>query len=178
MAYAAPQQVVDEIGLDETAQLLGDEQRLLTSALLQDAIGVAAGGLWTGEPTEPEMAAALAAHGRLARELDNTSNYMDGYLRGAVALPLKPADANAGTLQKCCVALTRCELADDTDNATDRMDERCKTWRAWLKDVQAGRVSLVGVDGQEVAGPGRTRSGQARSVYAWPGSAPNWSGRP
>lgn len=178
MPYATPQQVIDDIGLDETTQLLADEQRVLTSALLQDAIAVAAGGLWTGEPTADETAAALAAHGRLARELENTSNYMDGYLRGAVSLPLSAADANAGTLQKCCIALTRCELADDTDNATERMDERCKTWRAWLKDVQAGRVSLVGADGVEVAGPGRTRSGQARSVYAWPGYSPNWNGRP
>ncbi len=165
--YATPQRFIQAYGLEETTQLLADEERTLTSVLLLDAIAVASGGGWSGTPTAEEMAAAQAAYARITRELEAASNYMDGYLRGAVTLPLEVTDANAGTLEKCCCALTLCELADDTDNATDRMDERCKTWRAWLKDVQAGRVSLIGGGGEAVPGRSRVRTGQAVSGFAW-----------
>lgn len=175
MAYATASQFLSKFGLAETSALLADEQRLLTEQLLQDAIAVAANGYWTGDPTEAEQAAAAAALARLERQLVTVSNVMDGYLRSAVMLPLAPADANAGTLEECCLALARCELADDTDNATERMDDKCKVWRAWLKDVQAGRAGLVGSTGEAVAERGRTRSGQAHSQYAWAGFPPTWS---
>lgn len=163
MPYATPAQYTSRFGLDEAAQLLGDEQALLTSTLLQDAIN----GTWTGTPSVAEQAAATAALARLTRQLLVCSNTMDGYLRAAVALPLAAGDANAGTLEDCCMALTRCALADDADNATERMDKAAETWRTWLTDVARNRVQLVGATGAAVPSSGGVRTGQAGSSYAW-----------
>jgi len=169
MAYATPARFIESFGLDETVQYLSDEQRLLTGQLLLDALA----GSWTGSPSEEEKAAALAAVARLTRKLDTQSNLMDGYLRPAIVLPLSPADANAGTLEECCLALTRCAVADDTDNATERMDECCKGWRTWLRDVSVGKAKLAGADGQAVAPSGGARSGQARTGYDWASFRPS-----
>lgn len=174
MTYATPSRFIQEYGLDDTVQLLSDEQRLLTGPLLLGAMAVAVGGEWTGSPTGDEQAAAVAGLARLQRKLDSAANFMDGYLRTVVALPLPADDANASTLEDCNCALTRCLLADDTDNATERMDKTCSDWRAWLKDVQAGRVTLVasgsgnGVSpGDALSSSGRVRHGQASSKFDW-----------
>lgn len=169
MAYATPAAFIAKHGLEEAAQLLADEQGLLTATLLTDAISVAANGYWTNDPSEAEMAAAQAALARLNRQIATTSNYMDSYLRSAVALPLSADDANAGTLEDCCVALVRCGLADDSDNATERSDKQAEQWRAWLKDVAKGLVQLVGPSGQPVPANAKsgTRSGQAATGVNW-----------
>lgn len=165
MPYATPAQFIAKFGLDETVQLLADEQRLLTTQLLLNAMA----GVWTGAPSQAEQDAAAAALARLLRQLAVSSNTMDGYLRSAVTLPLAEGDANAGTLEDCCLAMARCGLADDSDNATDRMSKTCDTWRAWLRDVAAGRVHLAGENGQAPPSTARFRSGQASSSFNWPG---------
>lgn len=167
MPYATPSQVIAEFGLREITQLLTDEQNLLTEQLLLDAIAVAAGGAWTGTPAQADKDAATAALARFNRKLDTMSNFMDGFLRNAVTLPLAANDANAGTLNECCMALSRGGLSDDPDNATERMDEVCATWRAWLRDVSRGTVQLVNPAGTTVPGKSRIRSGQANSAYDW-----------
>lgn len=176
MAYATPQRFIREYGLEETTQLLADEQQLLTSQLLSDALSVATGGVWTGSPSAADMAVAVAALDRLTRKLATSANFMDGYLRAVVTLPLAADDANASTLEDCNAALARCLLADDADNATERMDKCCDQWRVWLRDVQAGRVALVTSAGAEVAGRGRIRSGQATTGYNWGAFPPTWGG--
>jgi phage gp36-like protein len=115
------------------------------------------------------MLAATAALARLERQIVTTSNTMDGYLRSAVSLPLAAEDANAGTLEDCCLALVRCGLADDSDNATERSDECCKQWRTWLKDVARGLVQLVGAGGAVVPANARSgaRFGQAATGVNW-----------
>lgn len=164
MAYATPAQFISQFGLEETTQLLQDEERLLTAQLLKDAMA----GSWTGTPTVDEQAAATNALARLTDKLTSTSNFMDGYLRAVVTLPLADDDANAGTLKDCCLAFTRCGLADDCDNSTERMLDNCSTWRAWLKDVSARRVQLVAPSGATPAGvTGSVRGGQASSGYCW-----------
>jgi phage gp36-like protein len=165
MPYATPARVIQEFGLEEVTQLLQDEQRLLTSTLLLDALAA----VFAGTPSPAEQAAATAGVLRLNRKLETVSNMMDSYLRGAVALPLALDDANAGTLEECCVALVRCGLADDTDNATERMDKCCDQWRVWLKDVARGVVQLVSATGQPVPANSHsgTRSGQAVTGYDW-----------
>lgn len=165
MPYATPAQFIAKFGMDETVQLLADEQQLLTAQLLRDAMA----GAWTGSPSQAEQDAAIAALARLTRELKNQSNFIDGYLRSALTLPLAEGDANAGTLEDCCLALARCGLADDSDNATERMTKTCDTWRAWLKDVAAGRAHLAGEGGEAPAATARFRSGQANSSFAWSG---------
>lgn len=169
MPYATPTQFHQKFGLDETTQLLADEQQTLTSLLLTDAIAVLAGGGWTGAPSQANKDAANAALARLTRQLAVSSNLMDGYLRSVVSLPLAVQDANSGVLEDCCLALARYALADDCDNATDRMAEADAKQRAWLKDVQAGRVQLVTDAGAAVAGGGRIKTGQASSAYNWGG---------
>lgn len=168
MPYATPQRFIQEYGLEETTQLLADEQQLLTSQLLSDALA----GAWTGTPSAAEQAAANAAKDRITRKLLTVSNFMDGYLRGAVSLPLSAGDANAGTLEECCIAIAREGLADDSDNVTERIETVADRWRAWLKDVQSGKVVLVTASGEEVAGRGRVRTGQAVSGFDWGGFPP------
>ena len=167
MPYAIPSAYIQRFGLDEAVQMLADEQQLLTSQLLLDAIAVEAGGDWTGTPTADEIAAAQSSLARLESQLQSSSNFMDGYLRAAVSLPLSADDANAGTLADCCLALSRVGLCDDTDNATDRMDKTADGWRAWLKDVAARRVQLIGAAGEAPAPGGGMRSGQAASNFHW-----------
>jgi phage gp36-like protein len=165
MPYATPQQVIQNYGLKEITQLLTDEQNLLTEQLLTDAIA----GAWTGDPSAEDIAAAEAALERFTRKIETVSNFMDTYLQRAVTLPLSADDANIGTLNECCMALVRCGLSDDPDNATDRMDECCDKWRTWLKDVAKGTAQLVKPDGETLPTKSRVRSGQAYSRYNWHG---------
>lgn len=161
MAYATPADFVQAFGLDETCMLLMDEERLLTTELLVAGLReLAAGG------TVMDDVAAQALE-RLTRRLHNTSNLMDGYLGSAVSLPISSAKPELmGVLQECCLALARCALSDDPDNATDRMDAACSNWRQWLRDVAAGKIKLVDADGSVAAG-GRTVHGNVPSAYNW-----------
>lgn len=167
MPYASATQYIQKFGLDETTQALADEQNTLTAQLLTDAIAVSLGGAWTGSPAQADKDVATACLARLDRQLVVSSNYMDGYLRSAVTLPLAAGDANAGVLEDCCLALVRYGLADDSDNMTERMEKAFEQWRAWLRDVQAGRAELVSSTGALVATKGRVRTGQAVSGFDW-----------
>lgn len=164
MPYTTPAAYLQRFGLAEAVDLLSDEQRLLTATLLQDAIA----GTWSGTPSAAEQAAATDALQRMQRQIDVSCAFIDGYLAAVATLPLPPGTAQAGTLAECALALTRFDLADDSDNATDRIDEAAKTWRTWLRDVSAGKVQLVATDGGTGStGTGRVRSGQAASTYDW-----------
>lgn len=174
MPYATPERFIESYGLDETVQLLADEEGLLTAQLLKDALA----GSWTGTPSQDERDAATAALSRFTRKLETQSNFMDGYLRPAVVLPLSPGDANAGTLEECCLALTRCALTDDSDNSTEQSDSCCKRWNSWLRDVSQGKAKLAGENGQAVPQSGGTRVGQTVSRYDWPGHGLRSWGRP
>lgn len=160
MAYATPAQYVQAFGLSEALQMLQDEEQTLTPEALRAGLAALAAGAAVVDDT------AAASLERLQAKLDNTSNLMDGYLRSAVTLPLTTGQL-LGTLQECCLALTRCLLADDSDNATERMDKCCDNWRAWLKDVAAGKVKLVDSDGEELGGgsSGRVVTGYVAPAY-------------
>lgn len=160
MAYATPAQYVQAFGLSEALQMLQDEEQTLTPEALRAGLAALAAGAAVVDDT------AAASLERLQAKLDNTSNLMDGYLRSAVTLPLTTGQL-LGTLQECCLALTRCLLADDSDNATERMDKCCANWRAWLKDVAAGKVKLVDSDGEELGGgsSGRVVTGYVAPAY-------------
>lgn len=161
MAYATPADFVQAFGLDETCMLLMDEARLLTA----DALAAGLEALARGDAVAD--ATAAQALGRLRVRLHNTSSMMDGYLGSAVSLPIGGAGAALmGVLQECCLALARCALSDDPDNATERMDKACDNWRQWLRDVAAGKIKLVDADGTVAAG-GRTLHGQVPSAYNW-----------
>jgi phage gp36-like protein len=167
MSYATPQRFVEQFGITEASQLLMDTQRQLKPELLQAAM---AGSLpaVSATVTQAMLDAATAALAHLVRKLATSSNFMDGYLRSVVQLPLAADDANAGTLEECCMCLTRVSLAVDADNATERMDKLGDQWRTWLKDVSAGRVQLVRSDtGQGPATTHRVKSGQAATGFNW-----------
>lgn len=168
-SYATPHQYIARYGKAEAVQLLSDEDRLLTDALLEQALQRYDGGVWTDTTVSTDQQqAATRALDRLTRQLGTASRFMDGYLRSAVTLPIAAGDANASTLEDCCLALTRCGLADDSDNATDRIDKCCETWRQWLRDVAAGRIKLVTPTGVEVpTSARRVLSGQVRSGFDW-----------
>jgi len=175
MPYATPERFIESYGLEETVQLLADEEKLLTAQLLKDALA----GSWTGSPSQEEKDAATAAVARFTRKAETQSNFMDGYLRPAVVLPLSPEDANAGTLEECCLALVRCALSDDADNSTEQMVGCCKDWRTWLRDIANGKVKLAGAGGQAVPQSGGTRTGKSKTLYQWPGHAIGpWRERP
>lgn len=163
MAYATPADYVQAFGIEEARLRLLDEERALTA----EAFAAGLEAIEKGEPVTDEVAARALA--RLTRKLDNASNYMDGYIGNAATLPLTGiAQGMIGALQECCLALTRCAISDDTDNATERMDKRCDTWRTWLKDVAAGKVKLVDAAGDVPAGGGgKVLIGSAPSAYNW-----------
>ena len=99
--------------------------------------------------------------------LATSSNFMDGYLRAVVTLPLSDDDANAGVLRDCCLALTRCSLADDADNYTDRMAALAAQWTKWLEDISKGRIKLVLADAAQAPESFRVRHGKAKSGFDW-----------
>ena len=103
-SYATPEQYIARYGLDEAVQLLTDEEHLLTKQLLMDHVS----GYWTGNPTGPEKEAAAAALTRLKRQIAVSANFMDGYLRSAVTLPLSPERSVASVpLARSTVACVR-----------------------------------------------------------------------
>lgn len=169
MPYATPTRFITSVDAEEAARLVIDIGRVLTASLLQQAVAVAAGtGDWDAGATMPQRVIAMAAHDTLVRKLANTSNYMDGYLRSAnITLPLPAGDANAGTLEDCCVALTRDELAGDADVSTEAIVDRAERWRKWLRDVAAGRTKLILDGGTEVAASSSVRTGQAKTGFDW-----------
>lgn len=160
-AYATLAEYVQEFGLEETCQLLRDEgDDLLTPELLREGIA----DEYSSERTADERAACDRAMARLSAMLDQTSRYMDGYLRANVRLPLLQADIDQTPLKTCCLALTRCSLQDDPDNATDLQEKRCKSWYDWLRDVSTGRVRLLP---PPVASGRRVLWGKVDSGYDW-----------
>jgi phage gp36-like protein len=165
MSYATAQDFITEFGLTEATQLLADEEQLLTADLLKAAVA----GSFPGGTPAADQAAGNAAKLRLERKLTSSTSVMDGYLRAVMALPLPAGHASAGVLMECCLALTRCALADDTDNATERMDDCCKTWRTWLRDVSSGKVLLVAADGTAAPRKCRVFSGPVVSQFDWQG---------
>lgn len=168
MAYTTPSRYCEEFGFDEVRGQLLDEGRVLTVVMLQAVLAVVAGASWPAEITVPERIVAMAAHDRLVRKLTNVSNYMDGYLRAAVALPLPPGDAALGTAEECCLAIARDELASDSDMSTDLIVKRADRWRKWLVDISNKTVQLVSSTGAPVAsGGGKVLTGQAKSRYDW-----------
>jgi phage gp36-like protein len=167
MPYATPQRFIEQFGITEVTQLLMDDQRQLKPELLQAAMAGTLPAVSAGV-TQAMLDAATKALARLVHKLATTSNFMDGYLRAMVQLPLSADDANAGTLEDCCLALTRFNLASDADNATERMDDLAAGWKKWLLDIAKGNVQLVRSDtGQGPATTHRVRTGQAATGFNW-----------
>lgn len=169
MAYTTPERYCEEAGFDEVRGQLLDDGRVLTVDLLKQALIVAAGGVWPDATTLPERLVAMAAHDTLLRKLTNVSNFMDGYLRAVVDLPLTPGDTALGTLEDCCVALARDEMSSDSDISTELVVTRAARWRKWLVDISNKTVALVSTsaDSSTSFGSGKVLTGQAKSGFDW-----------
>ncbi|WP_174977032.1 phage protein Gp36 family protein, partial [Burkholderia aenigmatica] len=106
-AYATLTEYVQEFGLEETSQLLRDEEsELLTPELLREGVA----GEYAPDRTDDERATCDQAMARLTSMLAQSSRFMDGYLRANVRLPLDQADIDQTPLKTCCLSLTRCSL--------------------------------------------------------------------
>lgn len=166
MTYATAARYCEEFSYPEARTQLRDDQGLLTAELLRVAV---AGTAWPAGTTPEAQAVATAAVERLVRKLGNVANIMDGYLRAAVTLPVPQSVELLGSLEECCLALARDELANDSGESTDLITKRADRWRLWLRDVAAKKVSLVQADGTvaESTGSGRVVTGQPGSAYNW-----------
>lgn len=76
--------------------------------------------------------------GAVDRALADADAFIDGYASGRYAVPLSPVPANV--LRLAC-AIARYNLLGDA--ATDRARADYEDAVAWLKDLAAGRVTLV-----------------------------------
>lgn len=145
MAYATLQQLVDKFGLRELAQLLCDEERLVTDDLLRDKL---AGDVsaWSQE----EQDAITTAELRAAAALDRVSDLIDSAIGSRYNLPLtNPA---YGPIVDCCLALSRAELSEDGDNISTTVKEERTYWRKWLERIENGKKILPGETQQGVSG--------------------------
>jgi phage gp36-like protein len=89
---------------------------------------------------------------------------IDGYLRSAYTLPLSAELIASSSLPETCGDIVRYALYHDM--ATDEVIRRYKDALAWLKDVQAGRVTLGAVD-NTVAPTGNVIVVQGVSGIKW-----------
>ncbi len=159
LPYATAAQFIQEFGQEETCHLLRDELPLLTEELLMEALD----GRFAEGRSEEEQQQALAAAKRLQDAIVEAANWMDGYLMSAAPLPLTAQQIAAAPIKTCCLELTRCQLMDDDDNATEGTEKRCKRWISWLRDVADRTVRLVA----EQKGSGGVVSGKLSSAYNW-----------
>ena len=120
------------------------------------------------------VASADAAAARLQSALDLSSAEIDSYIGGVMTLPIDPAMLPVRLLDECCWVLTRCRLADDCDNSSDKIEQNCKDKRQWLKDIAKGLVQLQSANPLNPNAPAaaipqmqRIRTGYARSGFDW-----------
>jgi phage gp36-like protein len=120
------------------------------------------------------IAAADGAAMRFQSALDLSSAEIDSYIGGVMTLPIDPLMMPVRLLDECCWVLTRCRLADDCDNSSDKIEQNCKDKRQWLKDVAKGLVQLQSANPANANAPAaavpqmqRIRTGQARSGFNW-----------
>lgn len=171
MPYTTASRYCQEVGYDEASVHLVEEDALLTSQLLREVVNVVStGAAWSGTTTAEQRAVALAAHDRLVRKIGTVGAFMDGYLRVATTLPIAADDPNVGTLEECCQALVRDELASSPDVSNDLIVKVAERWRKWLVNVSNKVVSLApapGTDGMASSGFGKIVHGQAKSGFDW-----------
>jgi phage gp36-like protein len=111
------------------------------------------------------IAAADGAVLRFQSALDLSSAEIDSYIGGVMTLPIDAAMMPVRLLDECCWVLTRCRLADDCDNSSDKIEQNCKDKRQWLKDVAKGLVQLQSA--AAVPQMQRIRTGYGRSGFDW-----------
>lgn len=90
---------------------------------------------------ESEVADLATTPERLSSAISRAEAQVDSYLSSRYAVPLVSAPA---VVVDAALKIARFELWDDS--ATEEVSRRRDQAIAWLKDIQAGRANLVGVD--------------------------------
>lgn len=163
--YCTPVEYCDQFGTPEAVMLLQDESHELTQEAL---VAVALGN--EADVDAQAYAVAQDAWARLVQALTDVSRLMDGYLRGALSLPLSAEQIASTPLKSCCAELARCYLMDDADNATELAEKRCEAQRKWLREVNNGTVKLFAdAASASSANSGMTRHGVSQSLTDWTG---------
>lgn len=157
--YASVEQYIQEYGLIEAVQLLNDEDNELTLQLLKDWLDNRTSG-HTAEQTKV-LAAVIT---RLESMLEQQSQFMNGYLRQQVNLPLSTEQIAQTPIRTCCLELTRFQLADDCDNGTEAMQFRYKRWLVWLDSVSKGHLQLLDATSSSDA---NVHVGTMHTNYRW-----------
>ncbi len=148
--YATVAQLVERFGLNELAELLCDEEQLVTDALLQAHLD----GDVSGYSAE-EQSAIAAAIQRAENALSKQSVYIDSKIASRYSLPLN--DPAALPVGECCLALTRAALTDDGTNISTKIKEERKHWRDWLD--QLAKCDAV-LPGENAVGTGGAVNGR------------------
>lgn len=161
MAYATTGQFVDAYGLRELADLLRDEEALVSEDLLRDAL---AGDVTAWSQAEQDAVARALA--RATTAFARQSNFIDSHLMARYALPLLSPETTP--VVECCLALTRAALAEDGDNISTTVKEERKHWRDWLKQVASGEAFLPGETAVGEGGADLKRhAGRMSSALDW-----------
>ena len=164
--YATPQQFIQEFGQQEVADLLQDDEPLITESILQKYLAdELVGGL-------EECEAIERAIKRLDSMISQSSNYMDGYIaKGCMgksySLPFTPAQINQTSLATCNLELARCQLMEDADNGTEQQEKRCNKWHSWLRDISRGSVELIPRAETVASNTHKRYFGNSKSNYNW-----------
>ena len=138
--YATLQQLCNQYGYREIAELLCDEEGLLTQDMLIEAVAGDDLSLYTSA----EQAAITAAVERANDAITRQGAYMNSKIGARYQLPL-PAGAIADSpLEECCLALTRAYLADDADNSSQMIDGARTRWIKWLTDLAKDQTVIPG----------------------------------
>ena len=153
--YATAADWVTAYGMGELFMLARDEDCQLTHYLLQQAVA----GVFDEQSSTREQAAATNALARINAALDYATRRINSYIGLRVSLPLLDAQVVQTPLKECALALSRCHLMDDTDNATERADECCGSWLKWLEQVSKGVVSLGATAATSSMGSNHVSSG-------------------
>lgn len=136
--YATLSDLCQRFGHREIAELLCDEEALVTEELLRDAEAENDLGGYSAN----EQLAIVYAMARANVILDGQSDVMDSYIAARYQLPIN--DTAASALKEPCMALARFALADDSDNIDERIKLERDRWLKWLNQLKDDRVVLVG----------------------------------
>lgn len=132
MAYATAQNLLDDYGAEELAQI-ADESGDVDGALLQLTISAGDRSAYTAG----QRAAADTAAARLASALEGATGEIDGYISVVYSLPITPVP---GVLVGLNGTMARFRLYDDKAPAEvrARYDDAIR----FLRDVATGRATL------------------------------------
>ena len=159
--YATINDFVQSFGINETSQLLCDEEDLITSSNFKYFLNKDLADL-----SEEELQALNKGKARLEESINQVSLLMNSYIANVLSLPISNTILKNTPLKTCCLELSRCHLMDDDDNSSEISSTRCKRWLSWLKDISTGKVQLSTNNSSESIN-NKVRQGQSKSKINW-----------